>query len=57
MSKKLLFLTLFALVLSLILTSAARADLIGWWRFDDDFLDSSGLGNDLRATRLSWKDM
>jgi hypothetical protein len=37
---------LFVLVLSLVLTSVVKADLIGWWRFDDDFLDSSGLGND-----------
>jgi hypothetical protein len=37
---------LFVLVLSLVLTSVVNADLIGWWRFDDDFQDSSGLGND-----------
>ncbi|MBL7147015.1 MAG: LamG domain-containing protein, partial [Phycisphaerae bacterium] len=37
---------LFVLALSLVLTSVVKADLIGWWRFDDDFLDSSGLGND-----------
>ncbi|MDT8303055.1 MAG: LamG domain-containing protein [Sedimentisphaerales bacterium] len=37
---------LFVLVLSLVLTSVVKADLIGWWKFDDDFLDSSGLGND-----------
>jgi hypothetical protein len=39
-------LILFVLVLSLVLTSVVKADLIGWWRFDDDFLDSSGLAND-----------
>ncbi len=46
MSKKLIYLVSFVLVLSLVLTSAVKADLIGWWRFNDDFLDSSGLGND-----------
>ena len=46
MSKKLICFVSFVLVLSLILTSAVKADLIGWWRFNDDFLDSSGLGND-----------
>jgi hypothetical protein len=37
---------LLMLVMSLFLTRLVKADLIGWWRFDDDFLDSSGLGND-----------
>jgi len=46
MSRKLIYLVSFVLVLGLVLTSAANANLIGWWRFDDDFLDSSGLGND-----------
>jgi len=46
MSKKLIYLVTFVLVLSLVLTSAVKADLIGWWRFDGDLLDSSGLGND-----------
>ncbi|MFB0553358.1 MAG: LamG-like jellyroll fold domain-containing protein [Phycisphaerae bacterium] len=46
MSKKLIYLVSFVLVLGLVLTSAANANLIGWWRFDDDFLDSSGMGND-----------
>ena len=36
---------LFVLLMSLVLTSVVKADLIGWWKFDDDFLDSSGLGN------------
>ncbi len=39
-------LLLLVLVMSLVLTSIVKADLIGWWRFDNDFLDSSGLGND-----------
>ncbi|MHC4074597.1 MAG: LamG domain-containing protein [Planctomycetota bacterium] len=46
MSKKLTYFVSFVLVLSLVLASAVKADLIGWWRFNDDFLDSSGLGND-----------
>ena len=40
MSKKLIYLVSFVFVLSLVLTSAVKADLIGWWKFDDDFLDS-----------------
>jgi hypothetical protein len=46
MSKKLFYFVSFVLVLSLVLPSTVKADLIGWWRFNDDFLDSSGLGND-----------
>jgi hypothetical protein len=46
MSKKLIYLVSFVFVLSLVLTSVVKADLIGWWKFDDDFLDSSGMGND-----------
>ena len=50
MSKKLIVLTSFVLVLSLILANAANAAeksyLIGWWKFDGDTLDYSGLGND-----------
>ena len=50
MCKKLLFLVSFVLVLGLVLTSAAQADLIGWWTFDegsgDTAFDSSDYGND-----------
>ena len=50
MSKKMIVLTSFVLVLSLILANAASAAqksyLIGWWKFDGDTLDYSGLGND-----------
>jgi len=46
MCKKLLFLASLALVLGLVLTSATNATLIGWWKFDGDFIDSSGLSND-----------
>ena len=50
MCKKFLFSTFFILILILILTSASKADLIGWWRFEegsgDTAFDSSGYGND-----------
>ena len=50
MSKKLIYLTSFALVLSLVLTSTAKADLIGHWTFDEGAgniaFDSSDYGND-----------
>jgi hypothetical protein len=40
----------FVFVLALVLTSAARADLVGWWRLDEGTgstaYDSSGNGND-----------
>ena len=49
MSKKLIYLVSFVLMLGLVLTSAAKADLIGWWTFDGDLLDSSGLDNDGNA--------
>ena len=46
MSRKLISLS-FILVLSLILISTANAaDLVGWWAFDGDTLDSSGLNNE-----------
>jgi hypothetical protein len=49
MCRKLILLTSFVLLLGLVLTRAAegaRPPLIGWWRFDGDVLDYSGLGND-----------
>jgi hypothetical protein len=46
MSKKLIYLVCFVFVLGLVLTSAANATLIGCWKFEGDFLDSSGMGND-----------
>ena len=46
MYRKLTFLA-FVLVLFLFLANGANAaDLVGWWKFDGDALDSSGLGND-----------
>ena len=50
MCRKLFFLACFILVLGLVLTSAAQADLVGWWRLDEGSgttaADSSGNGND-----------
>ncbi|MHC4499220.1 MAG: LamG domain-containing protein, partial [Planctomycetota bacterium] len=46
MCRKLTYLAL-VLVLGLILASETNAaDLVGWWKFDGDALDSSGLSND-----------
>ncbi len=50
MYKKLVYSFSIALVSSLVLTSAARAKLVGWWRLDEGSgttaVDSSGGGND-----------
>jgi hypothetical protein len=50
MRKQSLCLLSFSLALSLILTSAVDAELVGWWKLDDGSgtiaLDSSGNGND-----------
>ncbi len=49
MCRKLILLISFVLVLGLFLTRAADGALprlIGWWKFDGDTLDYSGLGND-----------
>jgi len=50
MSKKLIYLISFVLVLGMVLTGAAKADLVGWWRFNegsgDTAIDSSGNGHD-----------
>ena len=35
MSQKLIYLVSFVLVLSMVLTSVVKADLIGWWRLDE----------------------
>ncbi|MHC4595684.1 MAG: hypothetical protein ACYS19_12170 [Planctomycetota bacterium] len=49
MCKKSICITSFVLVLGLVLTSAAKEDLIGWWKFDDGSgntaKDSSGNGH------------
>jgi len=50
MFKKLIYLACFCLVLSLVLTSSAQAELVGWWRLDEGTgttaADSSSGGND-----------
>jgi len=49
MCKKLIFSACICLVLGLVLTSAVRAELVGWWRLDEGTgttaFDSSGNGN------------
>ena len=49
MSKKLIYLVSFVFVLSLVLTSVVKADLIGWWRLDEGtgttVADVSGAGH------------
>ena len=41
------FITIFLLVLcSVIMVSTAQAELVGYWKLDGDFTDSSGNGND-----------
>jgi hypothetical protein len=45
MSKKLIYLVCFMFAMGLVLTGAANAtdpNLMGWWRFDGDALDTSG---------------
>ncbi len=50
MCKKLIYLVCFVLVLSVALTSAAKAELVGWWRLDEGSgtiaTDLSEYGND-----------
>ncbi len=50
MSTKLIYLFPFVLVFGMVLTSAAKGDLIGWWRFNegsgDTAMDSSGNNHD-----------
>ena len=50
MCKKLIYLFSFVLVLSVALTSVAKAELVGWWRFDEGSgttaFDLSEYGND-----------
>jgi hypothetical protein len=50
MYRKLIYLVLFVLVLSVALTGTTKAELVGWWRFDEGSgtiaNDSSGNGND-----------
>jgi len=54
MSKKLIYLISFVLVLGLVLTSAAKADLVGWWRFNEGSGDTANdsSGNNHHGTLL-----
>jgi len=51
MSKQLICLVSFVLALSMVLTSVAQADLVGWWRFNEGSgntaMDSPGNGFDI----------
>ena len=50
MSRRLIYLISFVLLLSIALTDTTKAELVGWWRFDEGLgtvtNDSSGYGND-----------
>ncbi|MFH1884276.1 MAG: LamG domain-containing protein [Planctomycetota bacterium] len=50
MSKKLIYLVPFVLALSVALTGTTKAEIVGWWRFDEGSgtvaYDTSGNGND-----------
>ncbi len=54
MYKKLIFLASFVLVLSMVLTGVAKADLIGWWRFNEGSGDTANdsSGNEHHGTLL-----
>lgn len=58
MCKKLSCLFSLVLVLGLILTSAADAELVGWWKLDDGSgtvaADSSGYGRDGTIINATW---
>jgi hypothetical protein len=63
MSKKLMYLVSFVLMLVMVLTSIASAadpSLVGWWKFDDGSgntaIDSSGKGFNIRLPNATWED-
>ena len=61
MYKKLIYLVSFVFVLCLVLPNAVAADLVGWWKFDGDFgntsIDSSSNGFDiLLPDTTTWED-
>jgi hypothetical protein len=61
MCRRLIFLVSFVFVLSLVLSNAVEADLVGWWKFDEDSgniaMDSSGNGFDiLLPDTTTWED-
>ncbi|KPK38442.1 MAG: hypothetical protein AMJ65_12910 [Phycisphaerae bacterium SG8_4] len=59
MSRKLTYSFSFVLMLSLVLTSAADAELVGWWKLDDGSgtvaVDSSGYGRDGTIINATWE--
>ena len=61
MCRKLIYSVSVVLVLTLVLTSVTKADLVGWWKFDEDSgntaMDSSGNGFDiLLPDTTTWED-
>ncbi len=61
MSKKVIYLISFVLVLGLVLTSVAKAadpDLVGWWKLNEGSgntaIDSSGYGFDIPLQNNMW---
>ena len=60
MLRKLIFLVLFILILELPLTNIVRAELTGWWKFDESFgntaIDSSGNGFNIRLSNTTWEN-
>ena len=63
MSKKLIYMISFVLVLGLVVTGIAKAadpDIIGWWKLDegsgDTAIDSSGNGFDITLQNSMWED-
>jgi hypothetical protein len=59
MCRKLTYSLSFLLTLSFVLTSAADAELVGWWKLDDGSgevaVDSSGYGRDGTITNATWE--
>jgi len=59
MCRKLTYQLSFVLMLGLVLTSAADAELVGWWKLDDGSgevaVDSSGYGRDGTITNATWE--
>jgi glycoprotein endo-alpha-1,2-mannosidase len=60
MYRKWIFLVSFILILGLLMTSSARAELIGWWKFDHGSgttaIDSSDGGFDITLHNTTWED-
>jgi glycoprotein endo-alpha-1,2-mannosidase len=60
MFRKIFFLVSFILMLGLPLTHPARAELVGWWKFDESSgntaTDSSGNGFNIGLNNTTWED-